>query len=132
MKIDCCKTITLKANPNGPIATHQGGVLGDYVKVTPIPPKKQTKQSNKETNKQPNKQTNRTGAMAWYCMGSFCFNFLGTGQTQCTHSLNRVVTIMIMIIAGRGCEWPHRLQRTNGHKLILQASPFEFGGFHTF
>ena len=51
MKIDCCKTITLKANPNGPIATHQGGVLGDYVKVMPIPPKKQTKQTNKETNK---------------------------------------------------------------------------------
>lgn len=32
VKIDCCKTITLKADPNGRIATHQGGVLGDYTK----------------------------------------------------------------------------------------------------
>merc|ERR1712032_1512357 len=36
VKIDCCKTITLKANPNGPIATHQGGVLGDYVKAKDV------------------------------------------------------------------------------------------------
>ena len=45
VKIDCCKTITLKASPNGPIATHQGGVLGDYIKVMPQcpPPKKKKK-----------------------------------------------------------------------------------------
>merc|ERR1712222_281582 len=36
VKLDCCKTITLKANPNGPIATHQGGVLGDYVKAKDV------------------------------------------------------------------------------------------------
>jgi len=36
VKIDCCKTITLKASPNGPIATHQGGVLGDYIKAEDV------------------------------------------------------------------------------------------------
>merc|ERR1712210_178299 len=36
VKIDCCKTITLKANPSGPIATHQGGLLGDYTKAEDV------------------------------------------------------------------------------------------------
>jgi len=36
VKIDCCKTITMKANPSGPIATHQGGLLGDYIKAEDV------------------------------------------------------------------------------------------------
>ena len=48
VKIDCCKTITLKADPNGRIATHQGGVLGDYTKVEQKTNKRKKKQSNKK------------------------------------------------------------------------------------
>jgi len=36
VKIDCCKTITMKADPSGPIATHQGGLLGDYTKAEDV------------------------------------------------------------------------------------------------
>ena len=45
VKFDCCKTISLKADPSGVIATHQGGVIGDYVKVTHQPSKDQAGQS---------------------------------------------------------------------------------------
>lgn len=36
VKFDCCKTISLKADPSGVIATHQGGVIGDYVKADDV------------------------------------------------------------------------------------------------
>ena len=49
VKFDCCKTISLKADPSGVIATHQGGVIGDYVKVTHQPSKGQASQSRLKT-----------------------------------------------------------------------------------